>query len=149
MSKKSPSPAAHEGARGATEGAAGDASSDRGRFSSRRKMDAVLRLLRGETLDAVSREFGVSGATLGQWRDPFVAGGQGSLRSRDADERDAEIHRLRAKVSAHGPWRRAALWPRGGRSLELGFFDLRSSSLRPRPRLPRPRDPALDGVRTA
>jgi len=98
MSKKPPSPAAPEGARRATEGAAGDASSDRGRFSSRRKMEAVLRLLRGETLDAVSRELGVGGATLGQWRDQFVAGGQGSLRSRDADERDAEIQRLRAKV---------------------------------------------------
>ena len=98
MSKKSTSPAAPEGARRATEGAAGDASSDRGRFSSRRKMEAVLRLLRGETLDAVSLELGVSGATLGQWRDQFVAGGQGSLRSRDADERDAEIQRLRAKV---------------------------------------------------
>lgn len=98
MSKKSPSPAAPEGARRATEGAAGDAPSDCGRFSSRRKMEAVLRLLRGETLDAVSRELGGSGATLGQWLDQFVAGEQESLRSRDADERDAEIERLRAKV---------------------------------------------------
>jgi len=71
---------------------------DRGRFSSRRKTEAVLRLLRAETLDAVSRELGVGGATLGQWRDQFLTGGQSALKSRDADARDAEIQRLRAKV---------------------------------------------------
>ena len=38
-------------------------------------MEAMLRLLRGETLNAVSRELGVSGATLGQWSNQFVAGG--------------------------------------------------------------------------
>ncbi len=39
-------------------------SGDRGRFSARRKTDAVLRLLRGEDLELVSRELGVTGATL-------------------------------------------------------------------------------------
>lgn len=58
----------------------------------------MLRLLRGEALDAVSRDLGVGGATLGQWRDQFVAGGQLSLKSREADDRDAVIQRLRAKV---------------------------------------------------
>jgi transposase-like protein len=61
-------------------------------------MEAVLRLLRGEALDLVSRELGVGGATLSQWREQFVAAGQASLKARDADERDAEIQRLRAKV---------------------------------------------------
>ena len=37
---------------------------DRGRFSANRKTDAVLRLLRGEDLDALSRELGVIAATL-------------------------------------------------------------------------------------
>jgi len=36
----------------------------RGRFSSRRKAAAVLRLLRGEDLELVSRELGVTAATL-------------------------------------------------------------------------------------
>ena len=36
----------------------------RGCFSARRKTDAVLRLLRGEDLDALSRELGVVAATL-------------------------------------------------------------------------------------
>ena len=36
----------------------------RGRWSARRKMAAVLRLLRGEDLEALSRELGVTAATL-------------------------------------------------------------------------------------
>jgi transposase-like protein len=61
-------------------------------------MEAVLRLLRGETLDAVSRELGVAGATLGQWREQFLAAGRSGLKSREPDEHDEEILRLRAKV---------------------------------------------------
>ena len=71
---------------------------DRGRFSARRKTDAVLRLLRGEDLDLLSRELGVTAATLSGWRDDFLAAGQAALKSRPADDRDEEIARLRAKV---------------------------------------------------
>jgi len=74
--------------------------SERGRFSTRRKTAVVLRLLRGEELDALSRELGVTAATLSQWRDRFLAAGQAALKSRPADERDDEIHRLQAKVGA-------------------------------------------------
>ena len=72
--------------------------SERGRFSSQRKTAAVLRLLRGEDLELVSRELGVTAATLSGWRDDFLAGGQAALKSRPADDRDDEIARLRAKV---------------------------------------------------
>ena len=71
---------------------------DRGRFSARRKSEAVLRLLRGEDLDALSRELGVTAATLSGWRDAFLDGGTAAMKSRPADERDEEIARLRAKV---------------------------------------------------
>ncbi len=85
---------------GSAQGSNGRSASrtERGRFSSRRKTEAVLRLLRGEELDALSRELGVTAATLAQWRERFLVGGQASLRSRPADERDEEIHRLQAKV---------------------------------------------------
>ena len=43
-----------------------------GRMSRQRKRDAVLRLLRGEGLDTVSRSLGVAAATLSGWRDAFV-----------------------------------------------------------------------------
>ena len=39
-----------------------------GRMSRQRKRDAVLRLLRGEDLDLVSRGLGVTAATLSGWR---------------------------------------------------------------------------------
>jgi Transposase len=71
---------------------------ERGRFSSHRKTAAVLRLLRGEDLELVSRELGVTAATLAGWRDDFLAGGRAALKSRPADDRDDEIARLRAKV---------------------------------------------------
>ncbi len=73
---------------------------ERGRCSPRRKTEAVLRLLHGEELDAPSRELGVTAATLAQWRERFLAAGQASLKSRPADDRDEEIHRLQAKVGA-------------------------------------------------
>ena len=74
------------------------AAAERGRWSSRRKMEVVLRLLRGEPLDALSRELGVTAATLAHWRDQFLAGGQTAVRSRPADTRDDELARLRAKI---------------------------------------------------
>jgi transposase-like protein len=43
-------------------------SGDRGRFSAKRKTAAVLRLLRGEDLELISRELGVTAATLSEWR---------------------------------------------------------------------------------
>ena len=70
----------------------------RRRMSARRKRDAVLRLLRGEDLELVSRELGVTAAELSGWRDQFLAAGEASLKSRPADARDAEIGRLQAKV---------------------------------------------------
>ena len=73
-------------------------SGERGRFSSQRKTATVLRLLRGEDLELVSRELGVTAATLSGWRDDFLAGGQAALKSRPTDDRDDEIARLRAKV---------------------------------------------------
>src|SRR5437773_2572595 len=81
-------------------GAAADADRGRepGRFSARRKTETILRLLRGEPLDSVARELGVTAATLAQWREQFLAGGRVALKSRPAEERDDEIHRLRAKV---------------------------------------------------
>ena len=73
-------------------------SGDRGRWSSRRKTEIVLRLLRGEDLDSVSREIGVTAAAMSGWRDRFLVSGQTGLRSREADERDEEIVRMKAKI---------------------------------------------------
>jgi hypothetical protein len=79
-------------------GAAEPLPGHRRRMSARRKQDAVLRLLRGEDLELVSRALGVTAAELSGWRDAFLAGGEASLKSRPADARDAEIGRLKEKV---------------------------------------------------
>jgi hypothetical protein len=71
---------------------------ERGRYSSPRRTAAVLRLLRGEDLELLSRELGITAATLAGWRDDFLAGGQAALKSRPTDDRDDEIARLRSKV---------------------------------------------------
>lgn len=79
-------------------GGNGPAVEVRVRMSAKRKQSAVLRLLRGEDLDLVSRELGVTAADLSRWRDSFLAGGEASLKSRVSDGRDAEIGRLKQKV---------------------------------------------------
>src|SRR5215213_9808843 len=50
-----------------------------GRMSRQRKRDAVLRLLRGEDLEILSRALGVTAATLTKWQDTFVSAGEASL----------------------------------------------------------------------
>src|SRR3954470_22883292 len=70
----------------------------RRRMSAGRKRDAVLRLLRGEDLELVSRELGVTAAELSGWREAFLAAGEVSLESRPADARDAEIGRPKEKA---------------------------------------------------
>jgi len=57
-----------------------DSGPERGRYSSRRKMEAVLRVLRGEDFDSRSRELGVTAATLSEWRVDFLAAGQAGLK---------------------------------------------------------------------
>ena len=79
-------------------GRGGPAPGQRRRMSARRKQDAVLRLLRGEDLELLSRELGVTAAELSGWREAFLAAGETSLKSRPADARDAEIGRLKEKV---------------------------------------------------
>jgi len=59
-----------------------------GRMSRQRKREAVLRLLRGEDLELVSRSLGVTAATLSDWRDDFLAAGEAALASRPADGKD-------------------------------------------------------------
>ena len=73
-------------------------SRENGRFSAKRKSEAVLRLLRGEDLELLSREYGVTAARLSQWREAFLAGGQAALKQRSSDVRDEQIARLQAKV---------------------------------------------------
>lgn len=70
-------------------------SPSRGRYSAQRKSDAVMRVLRGELIDVVSREIGVSASTLSDWRDEFIEAGKQSLKSRGPDSAEAQETKLR------------------------------------------------------
>ena len=68
------------------------------RFSARQKTEVVLRLLRGEALDAVSRELGIPAARLATWREAFLNAGQAALKKQPLDSRDHALARLRQKL---------------------------------------------------
>ncbi len=68
------------------------------RFSAKRKLAAVQRLLRGEPLEKVSRELNVPVYRLSEWRDRALLAAEGALKERERDARDEEIERLKAKV---------------------------------------------------
>lgn len=68
------------------------------RFSARRKVEVVMRLLRGEDLGTLSRELGVAAHELSRWRERFLASGQTALKQKPGDHRDEEIRRLKTKV---------------------------------------------------
>ena len=76
-----------------------------GRMSRRRKRDAVLRLLRGEDLEMVSRSLGVTAATLTAWRDAFLAGGESKLATRPTEGEALESERLEARLGEMLPER--------------------------------------------
>ena len=146
MRKHDQNLAAAEGARRAT-GAA--AERDRkGRFSARRKRATVLRLLRGEDLESVSRELGITAARASQWRDRFLAAGQAGLKSRATEAVDDDHRRLQAKIgellmetellyAKVDQLEPAALWPAGGRRDEWRPVDLHPSGVWCAARLPR------------
>src|ERR1700761_6725631 len=71
-----------------------------GRMSRQRKRDAVLRLLRGEDLDVVSRSLGVTAATLSGWRDAFLAAGEATLTTKPTTGEERESERLKGKLGA-------------------------------------------------
>jgi transposase len=69
-------------------------------MSRQRKTAAVLRLLRGEDLQTVSRSLGVTAATLSGWREAFLAAGEAALTAKPASGEELESGRLKAKLGA-------------------------------------------------
>ena len=68
------------------------------RWSAKAKSDVVLRLFRGEAVDAVSREVPVPVHELEAWRRAFLGGGMGGLTSRHGEPEDRAIKQAQAKV---------------------------------------------------
>ena len=86
-------PAVHEGA----EPAVHEGAELPERWSVQRKTELVLRLLRGEALDAVSRESQIPAHELEGWKRVFLETGTRGLKTRaDPEERDLTL--ARAKI---------------------------------------------------
>jgi hypothetical protein len=62
-----------------------------------RKQEVVLRLLRGEPLDQVSRETYIPARELEAWQRQFLEGGQRGLRTK-ADPEERELALAKAKL---------------------------------------------------
>jgi transposase-like protein len=91
---------AAEGARRATEQAPeSSATGGGGRWSAQRKVSVILEVLRGADLESTSRKDRVTAATLIEWRDRFLAGGEAALKSREVDVEDQEKQRLKSVVA--------------------------------------------------
>ena len=79
-----------EGARSAT-GSAPSAAVEVKRWSAGRKRQVVLRLLRGESVDALSRELAVPIYRLEEWRDRALAGIDVGLKERENDPVEKQL----------------------------------------------------------
>src|SRR3972149_1642892 len=70
------------------------------RWSARKKADAVVRLLRGESLEELSRELRVEAHRLQAWRDEFVAGGIEGLKGKPLALEDRRLKEAERKLGA-------------------------------------------------
>ncbi len=104
------SPGEAEGARRATGASPGGARAlgplEPGqRWSAGRKREVVLRLLRGEPIDGLSRELGVESYRLEEWKQRALTGIDASLRERETTservELDAALKRLGELMMDH------------------------------------------------
>ena len=71
------------------------------RWSARRKAEVVVRLLRGEGLDALARETGQAAGSIAGWREEFLQAGHEGLKSRPAPVEDRRrVTRSASSVSS-------------------------------------------------
>ncbi len=68
------------------------------RWSVRKKTDAVMRLLRGEDLDELSRQLRVEAHRLAAWRDDFMAGGMEGLKARPLQPEERRLKEAERKI---------------------------------------------------
>jgi transposase len=81
-----------------TDGATTTAPSKPKRWSATRKLEVAMRLLRGESLEALSRETGKPAHELAEWRDRAAAGAEESLKARNGAAGGDEVDRRRLQA---------------------------------------------------
>jgi transposase-like protein len=68
------------------------------RWTRAKKLEVVLRLFRGESLDALSREVGVAQSRLEGWRDKALRGMEAGLKEREGDPVQAALDEANRRV---------------------------------------------------
>ena len=68
------------------------------RWSKRRKMEVVLRLVRGESLDDVSRDVKVELSRLEAWRSKGLHGLEEALKEREGDPIQAQLDEVNRRL---------------------------------------------------
>lgn len=64
------------------------------RMSSANKEELVIRLLRGEDLETLSRESGIAMHLLQQWRDSYTRAGREGLKAHPGNPAENDLQRL-------------------------------------------------------
>ena len=90
-------PGSPDGARSARGGEPGAAAEVK-RWSTGRKKEVVLRLLRGEPVDAISREVSVPIYKLERWRDRALAGIDAGLKERENDPVEKQLDEANRRI---------------------------------------------------
>ncbi len=67
--------------------------------SARRRLSVVLELLRGADLESTSRKYGVTAATLSEWREAFLAAGEKGLKIRQENLVDEQGRRMNSVIA--------------------------------------------------
>ncbi len=70
----------------------------KGRWSKKRKAEVVIRILRGEPLDSLSRELGVEIYLLEEWRDKALASMEAGLTRREGDPIQEQLDQAMKKI---------------------------------------------------
>jgi len=92
-----PGPLQQPGGRPAREAETGRGG--KGRWSAKRKTSVVLELLCDADLESTSRKYGVTAATLTEWRDAFLAAGAEALKARQEAQLDEQGRRMKSVIA--------------------------------------------------
>jgi transposase-like protein len=68
------------------------------RWTASRKIDVVLRILRGESIDAISRELGIEVYLLEEWRSKALQGMESGLKARIEDPLQQELDNAKKRL---------------------------------------------------
>lgn len=68
------------------------------RWSASRKMEVILRHIRGESLDSLSREIGIPASKIEEWHQKTLKGMEISLKDREDDPLQDDLNLAKKRI---------------------------------------------------